>query len=352
MAAHRLVAVVEMDAFEGSLFIDNRGTAEAGEIQSYLRGAANSVLWTGDQLSAGVFTIPGEPQELIFGEMSYAVPFNRWGTTMVLYGAVSRVDAGASLADFDTEIQSRRMSVKLVHPFLRKKNVLLRGEVGFQARRIEEEELGAMVFEDRLRILHGGLLYRHKIWNGNTSAYVEVSQGLKLFDGSVRGTGPLSRPDADGTFTKFEARLSRYQNIGRLFGLYLAGRGQLSDDALLSSEEFGVGGAQIGRAFDYSEITGDDGVSGLAELRFGANPPVPQVDFAQLFGFYDVGSVWNENTTPERRQDTLSSAGVGFRITFPKSVRVKYEAARPLTRVPFTQDDKDWRHFFSVSAAF
>ena len=111
-------------------------------------------------------------------------------------------------------------------------------------------------------------------------------------------------------------------------------------------------GAQYGRAYDYAEITGEDGVAGLIELRYGRNPGVKFIEFAQIYGFYDYATAWNDNIGGGATRATLESAGGGIRLTLAHDAYATFELARPLNRTPFTQDDRDWRGFFSVSKKF
>ncbi len=351
LAPHRLIVNVDVDHLEASLYTDNRGTEEAGHVQTYARAAVNSLIRTGDQLSIGLFTIPDDPNELILGDISYQLPLTGVGTYVTISGMISRFDAGASLAALDTESKTKRVSFRFSHPFMRRRKLSLWGNIGFEGRNIMEEQLNTPQFEDKLRVIHASVNYHQEYWNGLTTVYAKASQGLNMFDVSA-GDVSLSRPDADSGFTKLEGQVTRYQNIGATFGLYASVAGQASNDPLLASEEFALGGARYGRAFDYAELTGDDGVATLVELRHGRNPGITYLDFYQVYGFYDFGAVWNDNAAPGFASSTLSSAGAGLRLTLPTSVYVTFEAARPLNRAPFTQGDKDWRGFFSVSKEF
>jgi hemolysin activation/secretion protein len=193
--------------------------------------------------------------------------------------------------------------------------------------------------------------FRSDHGNGYTTFFGKVSQGLDMI-GATADQVSLSRPDANGEFTKFEAQISRYQNVGESFGLYASLAGQASLDPLLASEEFSLGGARYGRAYDYGELTGDDGIAGLVELRYGRNPNLDFLEFYQLYGFYDYGVIWNDNAAPGFDEISLSSAGAGLRLTFPDALSANVEAAKPLDHVPFTQDDQDWRVFFYISKQF
>ncbi|MEZ5892991.1 MAG: ShlB/FhaC/HecB family hemolysin secretion/activation protein [Parvularculaceae bacterium] len=351
LARHTLVVEVETDRLEASLYADNRGTDEAGPVQTYARVAANSLIMTGDRLSVGAFTTPESPSELALAEASYQLPLTGAGTAAILAGSYSHFNAGADLSVLDTEVRTTRMSFTLSHPFLRGRKLSLWGNAGIEARNIEEEQLGSAQYEDRLRVLYASANLRKTHLGGVTSVYARATRGLDMLGASQAG-GSLSRPDADGEFTKFDVFASRYQDIGKVFGFYAAAAGQISLDPLLASEEFSLGGARFGRAYDYSELTGEDGVAVSGELRYGRRPGFDLVDFYQLYLYADYGAVWNDNAAPGFDKRTLASAGGGLRLTLPEAVYVTFELARPLDRTPYTQDDRDWRGFFSFSKTF
>jgi len=350
-ARHQLNVVVELDDFEAGLYADNRGTDAAGPMQLYLRGAANSVLRTGDQISIGFFTTPTDPRELLLTELSYQLPLHRSGTYATLSGMVSKFDAGAALATADVETNSTRILLNLSHPLVRNKKTSLWANIGIEGRNIEEEQLGSPAFEDKLRVVSAWTNFRREHGNGYTTVFGKVSRGFDILGATVDGTS-LSRPDANGEFTKFEAQVSRYQNIGKTFGLYILLAGQSSIDPLLASEEFSLGGARFGRAYDYGELTGDDGVASLIELRYGRDPNLSFLNFYQVYGFYDYGVVWNDNAAPGFEEMSLSSVGGGLRLTFPNSLSASAELSKPIDETPFTQTSDGWRGFFSITKNF
>ena len=54
----------------------------------------------------------------------------------------------------------------------------------------------------------------------------------------------------------------------------------------------------------------------------------------QVYGFYDIGKVWNREAIvgTENSHDSLSSAGLGARLNLFDSVTAGVEGAVPLTR--------------------
>lgn len=133
----------------------------------------------------------------------------------------------------------------------------------------------------------------------------------------------------------------------------LSASGQKSANSLYSSEEFAVGGSRFGRAYDFGEITGEDGAAGSVELRFTLDERPEGVEFLQLYTFYDNGAVWNRNASEPFRRHSLSSTGVGVRANFIYGIKTTFEMAQPLTRQVFSSGNNTKpRYFFSLSKSF
>jgi len=89
---------------------------------------------------------------------------------------------------------------------------------------------------------------------------------------------------------------------------------QFSNDALISGEQFGLGGAASVRGTGERPIAGDSGLFLSNELT--TPELVPGLRF---LGFVDTGWLGNKNPNgnPKPATDSLSSAGVGLRYTLP-----------------------------------
>ncbi|MFO1186122.1 MAG: ShlB/FhaC/HecB family hemolysin secretion/activation protein [Alphaproteobacteria bacterium] len=344
--AFRLLLAIKQKAVAGALFVDNRGNNATGPLQAYSRLAANSVFRTGDQLAVEAFGVPDDPSEIKYGGISYSVPVSVRGTMLTADGAATTIHADNAL---NAETHNARAGIRVSHPFVRKRNDILVGTFGINFQNIDERVFGVINYQDRIRTAYAAADYASQRWNGLTSITFRAAAG---FDVPGENDAPVhSRPDADGRYLKFTLDLSRYQSIGDLAGLYVAGRGQYSATPLLASEEVQLGGAQFGRGYDYGEIAGESGIAGLIEGRVGKDPHVPGITFLQFYSYYDAGAVWNRNAVGSGRY-TLSSAGSGVRLTLLKSIVMSLEAAKPLTRTPFSQGDKTVRTFFSTSVSF
>ena len=191
-------------------------------------------------------------------------------------------------------------------------------------------------------------------WRGADVAQVKLSQGLNLFGETRTGTLDLSRADGHSAFhTRGTANVGRLQPLSDEVRLYVAGEGAAHAwSPLLSSEQFGFGGQQFGRAFDPSELTGDDGIAGTTELRLTVPTTIPKLG-AELFGFVDAGRVWNYvNDKPT----CASSTGLGIRGSYGRGYgQALPTIAQPLNHAvaaPEYGNGKNPRGFFSLNASF
>jgi hemolysin activation/secretion protein len=122
------------------------------------------------------------------------------------------------------------------------------------------------------------------------------------------------------------------QGLSPRFSLYVTLHGQYSTQPLLATEQYGVGGPDIGRGYDPSEITGDKGVSGKVELRFDTIPGLKLLNTIEWYVFYDAGMIWNNDNISLPGKQDLTSAGLGARLTFFPNLTGNLFVARPLTR--------------------
>jgi hemolysin activation/secretion protein len=179
-----------------------------------------------------------------------------------------------------------------------------------------------------------------------------VSQGLTGFGATDEGTG-RSRTNGQQDYTKFNMDLSRLQNLPYGFSLLTAASGQYTNDALLTSEQFALGGVGFGQAYDSGELSGDKGLAGKVELRYGQPVGAQWFDSYQLYGFYDIGSVYvNEAASGTDSKMSLASTGVGVRTNFTPNLYGYLELGFPLTHQVASEGDEDPRLFFSITGRY
>ena len=330
--------------------LNNRGTPEVGRLQTWLSGAVNSALGNRERLEVGFFTIPNEPEESLYTELTYTQTLGFEGTAFSISGALSTSDPGSSDASNDVESDFERLTLAMWHPLIRSRNenLWLRGT--FEYRNFHERSLGRTSTNDRLRVVRGRLGYwLGDLAKGTLSTSVEVSKGINFLGESTTGSNDLSRFDGESDFLKAVIDIVRDQQVAGGFWIQFSAAGQISNDRLLSSEEFSIGGTRFGRGYDFSEITGDEGLALSIEPRYWWNLGKDWLSGFSVYGFFDWGVVWNDILDSGITRDTAASAGGGVRLFFPYDFRADFEVARPLTRPVFTSNGKDTRFFFALT---
>jgi hemolysin activation/secretion protein len=346
---HKLVVTADLDRIDGGIYADNRGSEAQGPWQAYVTASVNSAVIHGDRLTVSGLTVPENTNELTFGEIAYSAPIGE-ATRMraSISGYTTNAPPGSSgwLSG-----QSQAASLAVTQALVRFRDTNLWATAALDVRQVEQtyHQLGAV--KERLSVARFTLAGRRKLGHGYLAATAQVSQGLDWFDATTEPSSNLTRADATSEFTKFTANVSAYQDLGRYVGIYAEGSAQYSADPLLASEEFYVGGPSIGRAYNYGELSGDTGMSGVVELRVGWDPKPAAISFAQGYAFVDAAQVVNHTPTGDIRRD-LSSAGIGTRITFQERATFKVELSKPLGPRPYTEPDNGWRVFVAVSKEF
>lgn len=353
-----LTIILDHDPVDGLVSLDNYGSRYLGPLQVGSAISLNSLLGQNESITAQAVVAPEDWYELAYGALGYAQPIGPYGTKVHFNANVTDTDPGFDLAQFDVKGRSYLLNVGATHPFIRSRTTNLTGRLNFDWRRVKSENNVEATRRDRLSVVRLGGRYEFidtLVGPAANTIDLELSKGLNVFGASDEGDANMSRAAGDPQATKLEAEIQRLQRITKSVNLLLSARGQLASNALLSSEEFSVGGINSGRGYDPSEVVGDHGVSARAELQWKDPLTVDQkfVESYQVYGFYDVGRVWNEDaTTASQKRDSVASAGAGLRFDLPYDVDAGVAVAFPLTREVATKDDRDPKYYFNLSKRF
>ena len=356
--ASDLQIIVERDPYDAFLGVDNFGSRYLGPLQFTAAAAANSFFGNNERISAQFVAAP-DSAELYYFSLGYEQPVGTHGTKVITQYSHSNTEPGYDLDQFDVNGKSDFGSIAVEHPFVRSRERSIYGHVQLDARDVQSRNILEPTREDRIRALRigGRAEFLDNLFTAGVNAVsVEVAKGLNILGASSKGDIRLSRPSGDPEFFKVNAEAQRLQRVTSTVNLQFTARGQLANDALLASEEFGVGGINSGRGYDPSEIVGDDGISGSVEVQWNEPYPVSYLEDYQLFGFYDIGKVWNTDVaTGADDDDSLASAGFGVRADLPSNVKAGMAVAFPLTRGVQTngvRNDEDAKLYLHLNKRF
>lgn len=340
-----------------SISVDDYGSVFTGPWE----GKANARLFNlGPNYSEFNFsalgTAPLSEQRLISG--SYSLPlFGVSGTKLTLSASNAWTQPGSSLKELEIKGNSQSLDANISYPVIRQRDMTLTIDGGYEWKNARTKVLGEELYDDRLRIVKTGLNFNFTDrWAGYNVMDVHYSHGLNIMGARESGSDNLSRQFGKSDFSKFEFVAGRLQALPANFEIFALLNAQYTRDPLLSSEEFGFGGGQVGRGYDPSEITGDKGVSASLELRYRTTLNAFKTTFAvQPYIFYDIGKVWNIDPGAK---DELSAAstGAGLRVDLGNDWNMDFNLATPLTKSadhePGYENDLGARALFSLTRNF
>lgn len=346
-----LTLAVERKPIEGFVAVDNRGSRWLGPIQVYGGLTFNDTLGLGERISLTGVSAPVD-SELGYLSGTYDQPIGGSGLRISAFGSYAATRPGDELRLFDLHGRSLTFGGAVNYPLVRSRGSNAFARLVFTGRDSQSTNfIVNPIFRDKTRTVQAELFGNYAAsWGSLISARVSVTQGLDVFGATIRGDANKSRATASGQFTRMNFELSISQKIAG--GLYLQAStaGQLSGDSLLASEEFGLGGEQYARAYDSSEITGDEGVAGRVEAFYAGSAKFGSI---QPYAYFEIGRVRQNKVLPgEAPHASLESAGAGLRVGLNHRISGSVEYAAPLNRPVAAQGNKDGRVFFALSASF
>ncbi|MCK0127659.1 ShlB/FhaC/HecB family hemolysin secretion/activation protein [Erythrobacter sp. F6033] len=335
-----LVVTLEKRDARARIGFDNYGTETFGPIRASASTQMTDVLSSADELRTSVRINPIEPEELLFVSGFYKTQLTVDGLTFSVSGGLGTTDPGGALGGSDITGETRRINAQFAMPVKRTKkaSAWVEGDVSYAS--IKQDDLGALLRDDTLVTASVGLRTRFAFAGGTARTGVWLERGIGLLGATRRGDPIASRADGDGIFTKVRFTADANLPLAKRLSLYLSAGGQIADRPLLAGEELGLGGAYRTRGYDFAEVLGDEGVYGLAEMRYNLNTGDLPLDFLQLYAFADGGYV--NDIAQSGGEGSLFSAGPGIRARLGV-LDLEVESAFPLggTGERSTSDDPE-----------
>lgn len=346
--AVKLIITKETKKATGFFSFDNFNSRYLGPYEGTI--SYQAVLLSLQQTS--VSFLGGIPVEkLKYFSMSHEVPLTA-DISVQLYGGYTKANPGFTLSSRDIDSNASNLGIILKDQFIRQRTENLSGTLSVDGKNNYSDVLEAPLTRDRVRAVRINISYdRDDPLDGYDYTNLTLSQGLEILDSSTSDQEFLSRSGAKPNFTKLEYGVTRFQGLGEEWMAVAGISGQIAGGVLYSSEQFGYGGQAFGRAYDPSEIVGDNGIAGSLEFRYTAIPAWQGINFSP-YGFYDIGKVWNNDETPS---SSGSSAGGGIRFAHTGGLAGNFLVGKPLTRPltdPSSGNGKSLRYLFQISYKF
>jgi hemolysin activation/secretion protein len=346
-----LLVTVEEDRASAYVQLDNRGSKEVGPIRSTVLGSVRRLFQSGDELAVLLSNTPLQPTEFAFIRARYGMPLGPDGGSVSLAGSFGRSNPGASLAALDVVGKSADAAISVAQPVVRSRTQSLIASVELRHIHIEQTLAGRRLRRDQLDVLTAAIDGAVKAGGGTLRGQFLFTAGLP-FGGVSRAGDPFtSRDDGDARFITLGYAADWTVPVARKTTLILSSAGQIASRPLLATAEFGVGGPLFGRAYDFAERTGDEGIAGAAELRIDTGRIVTGViERSALYAFVDGGVVSNLGPAG-RGGGSLASTGAGLRLGLGR-FEAMAELAVPLNADRFDTGDRRPRINLRLSRVF
>jgi hemolysin activation/secretion protein len=357
VGASSLNLSADQHTFSGYYSYDNYGTLYIGPLQNTFGASFNSIFLSGDTTHL-TYVTTSKPKELKFYDISYRSYIGSKGFAATIGKNNSKTQPALNLAQLDIQGNSTTYYGAAEYPLWRTRSSNLTMDGGLNYLDSQVTSFNFQLYMDHIRSVRFGASYDFADrFRGSNLCSLHVEKGLNVAGASNNPNSlTTSRFGADGVFTKFVAQYARSQPVHGRFSVFFVANGQYSFNPLLTSEQFTVGGSQLGRGYDPAEILGDKGVSGTLELRMDYAPEKFLLKSFEPYIFYDGGVTWNiKSLAGVSSKNSITSAGFGSRFVFNTYLNGNLMFTQPLTKVVSAEQvvgrARNPRVFFSLVAS-
>jgi hemolysin activation/secretion protein len=331
------LAVTDESPWTTAINLDNTGTGQTGRTHAGVVLQNANAFGLDDVLSLQYTTTVQEPSRVAVYGVGYHLPLYALGDSIDVYGNYSDVDSGTVTAGiFDIAVSGKgaifgaRYNHNLT-PVGNYTSKLVAG-IDYKAYKNNAELLGVQLGNDiTVRPVSIG-------YQGNwASTGAEAGAALTLLhniSGGSRGGQQdfdAARIGATAGYTALRLSASVSKALPADWLVRAIVNGQYTGDALVPSEQFGAGGASSVRGFEEREVANDSGVS--ANIEAYTPSLCRNLNWqCRMLAFYDGAYLTRNHALPgEFRNISISSTGIGARLTYRNNVSLQVDVGHVLT---------------------
>jgi len=337
-----VVNVADADPRRAAIVLDNTGDETTGDWRLGFAFLHANLFDRDHTLAMQFVTSPGHWEDVkIFG-MSYRIPFYETGDALEFTASHSTVDSGqvnTTSGSYGISGGGDSFGARYIMLLPRLSGWDQRLSFGADYRKYNnditfsgasDQSLVPDVETHPLNLTYSGF-YRQpeQEWSLSLGWHHNVPGGE---DGDQDAID-RSRLGADADYDIVRYALQYSHNFGSGWQARASLDGQWTRDALISAEQFGLGGVYSVRGFHERALANDYGQRGSLELQ---TPDLGRYLKAgnlklNLLGFYDTADACRNDALPgEDDRNHLSSAGLGVRGSFGQHFHLRMDVARVL----------------------
>jgi len=342
--------VSDASPWKAMLNVDNNGSEPTGKTNvSAVLQHAN--LWGRDHLASIQYSTTAEnPGKISVYGMGYHVPLYALGDSLDFYATYSNVDSGSVTAGlFDLAIVGKGtvLGARYNHILAKRGQLEQRLAYGIDSKTFESSVLFAGVdFGNEVTVRPLSLGWSASMPLADGSANLSLTLVHNMAGGSKGDSDAIAQARFGG---KANFNLLRFASA---YTLPIVGQwqmrwllnGQLSGDALVPGEQFGVGGSATVRGLDERALSGDSGLYTNLELY---SPDLGDGGMWQwrALAFADSGRISRNKALPgEDARASVASVGLGLRVRAGDGVNAQIDFGRVVHGTPSIGNDRNKLH--------
>lgn len=325
--------------FSGYVGVNNYGRKETGQNKLELGLSLNSPFGWGDQLSVSASST--DHKLVKYWKAGYSIPLNTQGTRLAFNTSKVEYEVSGllSVLGIGGDVDSKELL--LSHPLVRTRNDSQFLTLGFKRNELMQTALNTTISSSTINVLTAGYQLNHIHDDAAvTNLSVALATNFKSLDSATQ---------QDALPARLELDVNHIAPFTQKWDLFLRANYVFSKTMLPDTEKFSVGGPASVRAYRPSELRGDSGYLGVAELR----RPFSIAGSMAIFRLsVDTAQAVYKQPGFRDSSQNLHSVGLGA-IFYPgKGIVASIDAAKPVGGKPATTDDKSNRIWMTVSANF
>lgn len=329
------------------LNLDNSGTEATGETHAGLV-LQHANLWGRDHVGSFQYTTTiEEPSKVSVYGLGYHIPLYTLGDSVDLYASYSNIDSGSVSAGLFNLAVSGKGAVygaRYNHTLKRRGELESRLLYGVDIKAFKNSVLFAgQDFGNDITVhpLSIGYAANMPLAGGDASMSLTLAHNLPGGSRGGREDFERTRVGAKPSYTLLRYAFALSRTLGQDWQARLLLAGQLTNDALVPGEQFGMGGSTSVRGFDERELATDTGVNANLELYTPNLCTSRERWQCRVLAFYDAAHGSRKHALPgELDSATLSSAGLGVRFVAGNSLSVQVDYGHVVKAGPTSSDNK------------
>lgn len=341
------IKVADERPLKMAVSLDNTGTHATGHMRATLL-ATHANLWDeGHEAAASYTTSPTNVGQVRQFGLSYLIPLPALGDRLHLSYTHSNTDVGRVADAFNVAGQGSTVGLRYQRSLARTATARHVLELGIEDKRYKNTidffgtNFGVDVDAHPLTLAYQ---YVARDADGSLASSLGYSRNLTGGERNDDATYDASRSGASASWNVWRTYLDFRTGTASQWGFHAAFEAQYTNDALISGEQFGLGGARSVRGFPERDSSGDRG------WRLSNEVITPLLAGEhRLLGFIDGGRQSRVNVLPgESAGEALMSYGLGWRWNLGKSMISALDWARVLNGTPGTPQGHQAVHFSAV----